>query len=148
VHQHHQVLQEIRGSVVEGPAVPSIQWTNAEASPHSPLCHPERSRGICSAPLGPPKSSFQTPTPKQKCHPDRSVAKWRDLLFIVRIIEPQWKRYPPHCHPVRSRGICSSTDPSWKCFSEVERSAVRQGERVGPKLIPTIDSLSRKAKSE
>jgi hypothetical protein len=27
---------------------------------------------------------------------------------------------PPLCHPERSRGICSSTDHSWKCFSTEE----------------------------
>jgi hypothetical protein len=36
------------------------------------------------------------------CHPDRSEAQWRDLLFIIRIIESEWKRYPPLCHPDRS----------------------------------------------
>jgi hypothetical protein len=39
---------------------------------------------------------------KQKCHPDRSVAKWRDLLFIIRMLESQWKRNAPLCHPDRS----------------------------------------------
>ena len=34
-----------------------------------------------------------------------------------------WNRRPPLCHPERSRGICSSADLSWKCFS-TERSAV------------------------
>jgi hypothetical protein len=38
------------------------------------------------------------------------------------------KRRPSLCHPERSRGICSSADLSWKCFSTersgVERSAV------------------------
>jgi hypothetical protein len=44
------------------------------------LCHPERSRGICGL--------FILETPpgvlKQKCHPDRSVAQWRDLLFYTQ----------------------------------------------------------------
>jgi hypothetical protein len=39
---------------------------------------------------------------KQRCHPDRSVAQWRDLLFIIRGIKPEWKRHPPLCHPDRS----------------------------------------------
>ena len=39
---------------------------------------------------------------KMRCHPDRSEAKWRDLLFILRSIESEWKRYPPLCHPDRS----------------------------------------------
>jgi hypothetical protein len=29
-------------------------------------------------------------------------AKWRDLLFILRIIESDWKRCPPLCHLDRS----------------------------------------------
>jgi len=32
-----------------------------------------------------------------------------------------WARYPPPCHPERSRGTCGSADLSWKCFS-TERS--------------------------
>jgi hypothetical protein len=39
---------------------------------------------------------------KMRCHPDRSEAKWRDLLFILRSIESEWKRYPALCHPDRS----------------------------------------------
>src|SRR5882757_6275500 len=27
-----------------------------------------------------------------------------------------WQPPSPFCHPERSRGICGSTDPSWKCF--------------------------------
>src|SRR5882757_9304703 len=30
-----------------------------------------------------------------------------------------WKRFPSLCHPERSRGICGSADPSWKCFFEI-----------------------------
>jgi hypothetical protein len=30
------------------------------------------------------------------------VAQWRDLLFIIRTIESEWKRYSPLCHPDRS----------------------------------------------
>jgi hypothetical protein len=37
-----------------------------------------------------------------KCHPDRSVAEWRDLLLIIRNNEAEWKRHPPLCHPDRS----------------------------------------------
>jgi hypothetical protein len=34
-----------------------------------------------------------------------------------------WKRRSPLCHPEHSRGICSSADPSWKCFS-TERTQI------------------------
>ena len=30
------------------------------------------------------------------------VAQWRDLLFILPIIESEWTRNPPLCHPDRS----------------------------------------------
>jgi hypothetical protein len=29
-----------------------------------------------------PNLPYQIPSPKQKCHPDRSAAEWRDLLFL------------------------------------------------------------------
>jgi outer membrane protein assembly factor BamB len=38
------------------------------------------------------------------------------ILFSNRC---PWKRYPPFCHPERSRGTCGSADPSWECFSLV-----------------------------
>jgi hypothetical protein len=56
-----------------------------------------------------------------KCHPDRSVAKWRDLLFTIHGIESEWERHPPLCHPDRSGGICSSADLSWGCFSTYQQ---------------------------
>src|ERR1700677_2593421 len=71
------------------------------------------------------------PLTKQKCHPDRSEAEWRDLLFILQSIESESKRYPPLCHPERSRGICGFADLSWRCFSinqtEVSSGAKRSG---------------------
>src|ERR1700733_5070151 len=45
---------------------------------------------------------YQPPNPQQKCHPDRSAAQWRDLLFIIRGNESEWKRRRPLCHPDRS----------------------------------------------
>jgi hypothetical protein len=35
-------------------------------------------------------------------HRKSGVAKWRDLLFILRGIESEWKRCLPLCHPDRS----------------------------------------------
>ena len=46
----------------------------------------------------------------------RSAARWRDLRLILGVFKPWWKRRPTLCHPERSRGICSSAGPSWKCF--------------------------------
>ncbi len=58
--------------------------------------------------------------PKQNCHPDRSAAKWRDLLFLPPLSAAEWKRPLPFVIPTeaqRSGGICSSADLSWRCFS-------------------------------
>ena len=60
VQQSHQVPQEIQGSEVEGSAV---------------------------RPSALPNSSSKTSTPKQKCHPNRSVAKPRDLQFYRPVLE-------------------------------------------------------------
>jgi hypothetical protein len=72
-----------------------------------------------------------------------------DLLWKV-VSEPKdasvpqpisMNRCPFLCHPERSRGICSSADLSWKCFSTerggVERSAIsrckkKAGRTYGP----------------
>jgi hypothetical protein len=51
-----------------------IRGIESEWKRYPSLCHPERSRGICSAPLGAPKFFMaKISTPKKKCHPDRSV---------------------------------------------------------------------------
>ena len=35
-----------------------------------------------------PKQMFRHPiNPQQKCHPDRSEAQWRDLLFALNLSE-------------------------------------------------------------
>jgi hypothetical protein len=50
----------------------------------------------------------------------------------------------PFCHPERSRGICSSADLSWKCFSR-ERSGVEwSGGTCGFTLCSTWNSKPRR----
>src|SRR5580698_10742991 len=78
-----------------------------KAPPH-PLSSRAKPRDLRCAPPNTQILRYQASTPKQKCHPDRSEAKWRDLLFIIRRNEFQWKSHPPLCHPERSRGICSA----------------------------------------
>jgi hypothetical protein len=41
----------------------------------------------------------------------------------IRATDLEWKPHSPLCHPERSRGICSSADPSWKCFSTERNGA-------------------------
>jgi len=71
----------------------------------SPLSsRPQRSavEGSAVRPAALPNSPSQTSNHKQKCHPDRSEAKWRYPLFPSAPIESEWKRHPPLCHPDRS----------------------------------------------
>src|SRR5271163_574418 len=83
----------------EHPTDLSIQLIDCGVSNNPPLCHPERSRGTCSAPF--PLTNFhasceQHPTdlPTQLtdygvsnnpplCCPDRSGGQWRDLLCAL-----------------------------------------------------------------
>jgi len=81
----------------------STSWVDGATTPSSSTGKPGGAKWrICSAPVGAPDSSLSNLNPQQKCHPDRSEAKWRDLLFIRRSIESEWKRHPPLCHPDRS----------------------------------------------
>ena len=69
---------------------------SGDAKPHSenevssrlsrPAEGPKRSEveGSAVRPSALPNSPYQNLNPKQKCHPDRSVAKWRDLLLLLR----------------------------------------------------------------
>ena len=72
---------------------------------------------------------------KQKCHPDRSAAKWRDLLFIIHTIGSDESAPLPFVIPTgakRSGGICSAplvppespyqtSKPKQKCHPERTR---------------------------
>jgi hypothetical protein len=130
----------------------STNQSSLKARPN--LCHPERSRGICGAPLGPPEFSVTNPNPQTElssrpertrisCHAaldETTSAPFRkEGAHGVRqrhrvpqeirgsVVEGPavrsssnhfpWKRCPSLCHPERSRGICSSADLPWKCFS-------------------------------
>jgi hypothetical protein len=42
------------------------------------------------------------PYPNMNCHPDRSEAKWRDLLFYLPANESSMNAPPPPLHPERS----------------------------------------------
>jgi hypothetical protein len=71
---------------------------------HPLLCHPERSRGICSSADLALLSMEASPSPLS------SRAQPRDLQFSGLSNCSPWKRRPPLCHPERSRGICGSAD--------------------------------------
>jgi hypothetical protein len=51
---------------------------------------------------------------QMRCHPDRSEAQWRDLLFASSATTPQETSHSPLCHPERSRGICGYHTPTTK----------------------------------
>ena len=96
---------------------------------HPSLCHPERSRGICSSLHQPPDAHGSDTLPfvipsaaegsavlstSHRMHmeatpfPLSSRAQPRDLQFSPPATGCTWKRHPSLCHPERSRGICSS----------------------------------------
>jgi hypothetical protein len=98
-------------------------------APPSPLSsRPKRTRISCHAALDKTARAPFRKEGRMKCnnatkfHRKSGVAQWRDLLFIIRGIESQWKRRPPLCHPDRSvaqrRDLqfpsIHSTDTEWK----------------------------------
>jgi hypothetical protein len=75
-------------SEVEGPAVLSSTIRFLMEAPHSPFVIPtgaKRSEGICSSVIHYPVPNGSASLPL--CHPDRSVAKWRDLQFRGPLLE-------------------------------------------------------------
>src|SRR6204780_1359199 len=40
--------------------------------------------------------------PPTLCHPDKSVAEWKDPRSTHPLADPDWKRHPLLCHPDRS----------------------------------------------
>jgi len=59
-----------------------------------------------------------------RCHPDRSSngLAAHPSIKNASVRQPlSLNSCPLLCHPERSRGICGSTDPSWKCFSTEQR---------------------------
>jgi hypothetical protein len=73
-------------------------------------CHPDRSVPGFPATVHwtRPRVRLSVRERRMKCtnatnfHRKSGGAQWRDLLFILRIIESEWKRRPPLCHPDRS----------------------------------------------
>jgi len=50
----------------------------------------------------PPSTQFKPRRRPQTCHPDRSEAKWRDLLVPCTVNQFKPRRRPQTCHPDRS----------------------------------------------
>jgi hypothetical protein len=88
VRQRHQVPQEIRGSEVEGPAVPCIHKPIFAENAALPFVTPKLSVGPCSP-----------------------------LSHYLMLIESATVPFVIPTGAKRSGGICSSADHSWKCFS-------------------------------
>ena len=68
-------------------------------------------------------------TSATRFHRKSGGAEWRDLLFIIRSNESEWKRYRPLCHPDRSVAKWRDLqfrDLSWKCFFLPGRSAAER----------------------
>jgi hypothetical protein len=89
--------------------------------------------GSAVRPSALPNSPSKTSTPKQKCHPDRSAAKWRDLQCACRRsrilrLKPQ----PPKqkCHPDRS-------EAQWRDLLFIIPISTLKGSATLPFVIPT-----------
>jgi hypothetical protein len=69
------------------------------------------------------------PIAKQNCHPDRSEAKWRDLLFTIPVTNHKDPSHPPLCHPDRREAQwrdlqCAPSDlPNLPCQTPIRRTA-------------------------
>ena len=57
------------------------------------------------------------PAIPMNCHPDRSAAEWRDLLFTSEASNLNGSAILPFVIPSEAEGSAVSTDPSWKCSS-------------------------------
>jgi hypothetical protein len=62
-----------------------------------------------------------------KCHPDRSVAKWRDLLFTIHGIESEWERHPPFVIPTEAEGSAVQGISLGDVFRPTNRSVIPAG---------------------
>src|SRR5580658_1877058 len=112
---------------------------------HPPLCHPERSRGICGAPRLPHKGlrSVSSPTESSSrlsrpaVEPEQSVAEGPAVSFYPSdLTAPDRSHRPPPCHPERSRGICGAPRLPHKVLHSVssptESSSCLPRLAVGP----------------
>jgi len=67
---------------------------------------------------------LETSTLKQKCHPDRSAAQWRDLLFIIPFAKPNGCAAPTFVIPTEVEG--SAVRPTADPNSPSETSTLKQ----------------------
>jgi hypothetical protein len=122
---------------------------------------------LCAAPGGPfkpyfglsgktrllqPQYDLDWKRHPQICHPDRSVAKWRDLLFLHPQCDLHWKRHPQICHPDRSvakwrdlRLLHPQCDLHWKRHPRIchpDRAWRSGGTCCAPLTVTTLDCVS------
>src|ERR1700733_13202150 len=94
-----------------------------------PAVGPERSAAEGSAvrPSAFPNFPSKPSIPKQRCH---ARVKPRDLLFLIRSIESEWKLRPLLCHP-------ACPGPPWD-RSEAQRKdlqCARRRSRISPQKL-------------
>ena len=107
-------------SVVERPAVLSASTDNSHLSQPPPLVIPSEAEGSAVRPAAFSNPSWEADAPslifrsKTNCHPDRSAAQWRDLLFSPHpLANSHLSQTPSPCHPDRSvPGF--PTSPCWQ----------------------------------
>src|SRR5580698_4105941 len=94
------------------PALSEVEWGPAVSFSHKRIftgstapsfvipTGAKRSGGICG--LFQPQTNLHWEHCPQLCHPDRSGAKWRDLLSLSAQTNLHWEHRPQLCHPDRS----------------------------------------------
>ncbi len=104
-------------SAAEGSAVLSQPATAFHGSARPPLCHPERSRGICSS------LNQQPPSMEALALPFVIPSAAEGSAVLSTSNRSPWKRHPPLCHPERTRISCHAAPDTIACapFSKERR---------------------------
>ncbi len=126
LRQRHQIQQEIRGSEVEGPAVPCRYEPNFAGSAVLSFVIPteaKRSGGICSAPLGPPEFSVTIPN----LNPQTEVSS-----------RPKRTRISCHAAPDRTAYAPFRKEGRMNCTHQIQQE-IRGSESGGTCCAP-LDS--------
>jgi hypothetical protein len=130
-----------------------LSSTRSRVKHRRPLCHPERSRGICSFTqpathadeCAPP--SCQSACPITELSPDRS--QHRDLRFACPACDVEQSTALPLCHPGAAEGSAVPRTSPGNVFEKSKRRAKAEflARRCGGKssLSPHLRSRSQSA---
>ena len=108
---------------------------------HSPFCHPERSRGICS-PLNQQSNLNDSAT-----LPFVIPSEAEGSAVLSTSTQHRRQRHSPLCHPERSRGICSPLKPAPNIDDSATLPFVIPSEAEGSAVLSTSTQHRRERHS-